>query len=118
MTVMKIVIQILKPPVGNGVRKLIALMCFIFGLGRLGLFTHSSTRIISDNFYGFIFLLLGTLLLSSSEILRFTKYGRVVAIVSAGALAYFGYDNIPNMTSTIILFVLSYTMIGEAGSYE
>ena len=118
MTVIKIVVQILRPPIGEGTRKLVALMCFIFGLGRLGLFSHSTSRILPDELYGFIFVILAGLLLSSSGILRYTKYGRAIAILSAGILAYFGYDTMPNMTSAIVLFALSYTMIGEAGSYE
>ena len=118
MSVIKIIIQIVRPPIGQGTRKLVALICLILGLGRLGLFSHSTSRVLPDEFYGFVFLALAGLLLSSSGVLRYTKYGKFIAILSAGALGYFGYDTMPNMTSAIILFALSYTMIGEAGSYE
>jgi len=86
-------------------------------MSRTGLYYFSHQTVVRQEAYAGAAILIGILLLASVPVRR-TIYARIIAAVAAGIFAGMGTDlwlaagqiNV----STLILFLMGYTAIGEA----
>lgn len=108
--------RMVKPPSGKGVRRVIILICLVVGLGRLGAYRFISTTHIPAQWYGSVLIILAGLLMWTTWQRRLSPFGRIVAALTAGVLAWLGADVLPNITSTLILFTIAWACIGEAAA--
>jgi hypothetical protein len=104
------------PPSGRGVRRVIILVCLATGLGRLGIYGFLTQTRIPAQWYGSLLLILAGLLMWTTWQRRLAASGRIIAAITAGTFAWFGADVLPNVTSALLLFIMSWACIGEAAS--
>lgn len=115
--------ELLRPPRGRDIRRLMAFMALVIGVPRLDVFGTFAPRFLTGNFIpaqvsGVLLTVLAIGLLATLN-KRLTWYGRLIAVFLCSLHATMGVDALSaSITSALIEFLIAYALLGEIVANE
>jgi hypothetical protein len=107
--------QIVRPPIGEGARKLLAFLFMILGIPRVVNWPGPAhVEYLDSCIYGILLCMGGIALLATTRA-RYNVPGKVVAVFGVFVTVALGVDTLPSIAAALLYFALCLALVGQAG---
>lgn len=113
--ILMIIWRIVRPPISEGARKLLALLLVILGIPRVfDWLGPTHVEYLGSCTYGILLCVDGIALLATTRD-RYGAPGKIAAVIGVFVTMTLGVDALPSVAAALLYFALCFALIGQAG---